>query len=84
MTEPGKKHNSFNDYFSNIAPILDNQLPASNTDPTSYLQGDFQDSMAVPIVSEIDIIKVIKSLNNKKSHVNEIPVYILQTYWHTP
>ena len=69
---------AFNEYFSNIAPMLDNELPVSNTDPTSYLQGDFPDSMVVPIVNENDIINAIKSLNNKRSHVNEIPVYILK------
>ena len=51
---------AFSNYFSNIAPQLNNQLPNSNTNPNSYLEGDFPQSMVVPILTTQDLSNVIK------------------------
>lgn len=73
---------AFNEYFSNKAPKLNNDLPLSDANPISYLQGDFPGSMVVPIVNENEVVTTINSLNNKRSHIHEVPVHILKRNAH--
>lgn len=72
---------AFHEYFSNTAAKLNNELPLSDTDPISYLQGDLAWSM-VPNVRENEINRTINTLNNKRSHIHENPVHILNRNAH--
>ena len=63
---------AFNNFYTNIAPELDHSLPLTNTDPLSFLRGNFPDSMVVLPVHPQDVIQVINSLKNKRSNANEI------------
>ena len=80
FTEPSDIAKSFNEYYINIAPNLDENLPPSNINPLSFLRGDYPHSMAVPEIIPQDVICAIESLKNKKCSVNEIPVSILKLY----
>ena len=73
---------AFNDYYVNIAPELDQNIPPSNTDPLSYLQGNYLASMAVPTIFPQDVVNIINTLENKKVNINEIPVSLLKTHKH--
>ena len=72
----------FKDYFSKVAENLDKSLPAPSTDPLSYLSGDYPNSMSVLPVGILDVIKVIKSLKNKKSGISNISIHILKENSH--
>lgn len=69
---------AFSTYFSNIAPQLDSQLPNSNVNPNSYLVGNYPQSMVVPILTTHDLNKVIQTIKNKKSGINDIAVTVVK------
>ncbi len=60
LSKPFDIAEAFSNYFSNIAPHLNNQLPNSNINPNSYLEGDFPQSMVVPNLTTQDLRNVIK------------------------
>ena len=69
---------AFNEYFTNIAHELHENLPPSDTDPISFLRGDFPNSMVVLPVLPQDVVKVIDSLKNSKNNTNEIATSIIK------
>ena len=73
---------AFNKYYVNIVPELDNNIPPSNTDRLSYLQGNYPTSMAVPKIFRQDVINIMNTVENKKSNINEIPVSLIKTRKH--
>ncbi len=79
LSKPSEIAQAFNEFYSNIAPKLDDSLPPSTTDPLSFLRGNYPHSMAIPIIFPQDVIDVINSLKNKKTNVHEIPVSIIKT-----
>ena len=74
--------NDFNSFFTNIASTLDEKLPEPQTDPLTYLSGDYPNSLAVTPVGIAEIITTIKSLKNKKCAINEISVHIIKENSH--
>ena len=77
--EPLEIAQAFNEFYTNIAPNLDQSLPPSTTNPLSFLRGDYLHSMAIPIIIPQDVINVINSLKSKKCNVHEIPVSVLKS-----
>ena len=75
---PQEISEAFNDYFSMIAPELASKLPPTAITHISYLRGNYPHSMVMPIITELDIEKVITSLKNKKGHIDEIPVNLIK------
>ena len=78
LRTPSEISNAFNEYYTNIAVNLDNNIPPATIDPIEFLRGDYPTSMCVPPVLHCDVAKVIKSLKNKKSNANDIPVSIIK------
>lgn len=78
LYKPSDIAEAFSNHFSNIAPHLDNQLPKTNTNPNSYLDGDYPQSMVVPLLTTQDLSNIIKKLKNKNSHINEIAVSVIK------
>ena len=70
--------NSFNQYFTSIGANLGKSIPSSETDPRSYLQGDFQTSMVVNPVSSIDVKTIINSLKVKGCSIDTFSVAIIK------
>ena len=78
VTDEAEIAKTFNEFYTNIAAELDNVLPPPTTDPLTFLEGDYVSSMLVPTVLPQDVIRIIKSLKNKKSNVKEISTTILK------
>ena len=78
LNDPSDISEAFSRYFSTIAPELDSKLPINNIEPKNYLKGNFLNSMMCPIVSTFDVATVIKSLNNKKSGINDISLSVIK------
>lgn len=79
LSKPFDIAEAFSNYFLNIAPHFNNQLPNSNINPNSYLEGHFPQSMVVPILTTQDLRNVIKKkLNSKTSGVNDIAVTVIE------
>lgn len=78
ITVPIDIANCFNEFYTNIPFDLNNNLPPPTTDPLHFLTGDYPTSMAVPTVYPQDIARVINSLKNKKSNVQELSVSIIK------
>ena len=70
--------NQFNKYYTNIAPKLDSYIPATDIDPLSYLQGNFPGSMAIPDITAIETIQIIKQLKNKGNPVHGITANLIK------
>ena len=60
---------AFNDFFTNIAHELHQHLPRSNTDPITFLRGNYPNSMVVLPVHPHDVVKIIDSLKNNKNTI---------------
>ena len=63
--------NTFNNYFINVGRTLAHQIK-SNTNPLSYIDRNVN-SIFIPIITEHEIILVIKSLNNSSPGYDELP-----------
>ena len=62
--------NSFNEYFSSIGPKLYEKIDVSGQDKSydEYLTNSVTSQFSFTPVSENEILKIIKSLKNKKSY----------------
>ena len=62
--------NSFNEYFSRIGPSLSENINVSGKDKSydEYLTNSVNSQFSFAPVSENEILKIIKSLKNKKSY----------------
>ena len=69
---------TFNEFYTNIACKLDNNLPPPTTDPLTFLAGNYPSSMAIPTIYPQDVIPVINSLKNRKCNIHEIAVSIIK------
>ena len=78
LRHPSQISNAINEYYTIIAGNLDNNIPPATINPVTFLRGDYPSSMSVPPVISSDVTSVIKSLKNKKSTANEIPVPIIK------
>ena len=82
LNNPVDISEAFNTFFTNVATNLESKLPAPQTNPLQYLKGNFPHSMDNPHVDLNVIIKVIKSLPNKKSSINDFSPIILKENAH--
>ena len=76
--KPGQIAEALNEHFSEVAIKLNSALPPANRNATNYLQGNYPNSMCIPPIIPVDIIKVIRTLKNKRSNIDEISVAILK------
>ena len=56
--------NYFNEYFTNIGPILDSKIPNTDTNPISYIPKNYQMNMYLNPCSPEEIEKIIDKLKN--------------------
>ena len=80
ITDPEFIANKFNAYFTNIGPELAKKIPHGNKTPSSFLKGDFPDSMFFTSVFEYEISDIISNLKNSTSmgHDN-LPISLLKS-----
>ena len=70
--------NAFNSFFANVGSDLAEKLPPALNDPMEYMRGDYPNSMMVPHVTIHEVIKVIKSLKNKKCHIDDFAPFVIK------
>ena len=66
VTNNFKIANAFNEFFTTIGPILASKVPASATNPLSFVE-NVPNSIIIEDVSEQEASNVIKSLNNSSA-----------------
>ena len=70
--------NTFNNFFSDVAPNLESKLPKSDIDPLHYLRGNFQNSMTQPQATLNDFFDIVKSLKSKKPNLNDFATDVVK------
>ena len=80
ITDPVIIANKFNAYFTSIGPELAKKIPRGNKTPSSFLKGDFPDSMFFTPILEYEINDIISNLKNStsKGHDN-LPISLLKS-----
>ena len=69
--------NAFNEFFNTIGPILASKVPASTTNPLSFVE-NVPNSIVIEDVSEQEVSDVIKSLNNSSAGWDQFPTSIAE------
>ena len=73
--------NGFNNYFVSIGQSLEEKMPASNSNPITYLKNDNFTVLDKPLsTSSNQIENVIKTLNRVGGGIDKISTDILKTY----
>ena len=67
--------NAFNEFFTTIGPILASKVPASTTNPLSFVE-NVPNSIVIEDVSEQEVSDIIKSLNNSSAGWDQFPTSI--------
>ena len=78
ISDPTEISNHFNNYFSSVAQNLAANIPQSDIDPLSFLDSN-QRSFGYLNCDCGEIVKLFKSLKNKKTSVKDIPVIIYKS-----
>ena len=68
--------NEFNSYFSNVASILDNNIPVTAVSPMSYMQQPNVSSFFVTPSTAIEVKNLIMNCKSKSCPLNQIPIYV--------
>jgi len=73
--------NKFNEYFTNVGPLLANKIPVVSGDPLKFIPGDFSKSMALYETDPSEIIHIAQQLktSTSKGHDGILPYVIKQT-----
>ena len=79
LSEPHDIAAAFNEYFTDIASKLDDNLPPSEINPLNFLRGDFPHSMMVLPICPRDASLVISKLKDKKASPREIPTSLIKS-----
>jgi len=70
--------NCFNNFFVNVGPATEKEIPAVNISPESFLKDRNNFNFLLTIVSNDEIMTIIKNLNSKKSSgPSSIPTKLL-------
>ena len=71
--------NIFNDFFVNVGKNTGKGIPCGNCCPTSFLKGNFPDSMFLSPVTSVEVDSYISQMDNNKSiGPYSIPVPLLK------
>ena len=71
--------NIFNNLFVNVGKNTDKDIPCGNCCPTSFLKGNFPDSMFLSPVTSVEVDSYISQMDNNKSiGPYSIPVPLLK------
>jgi len=77
IDDPEKIAKKFNEYFTNVASDLDNQIPVINDDPLKFISDHNSSFFFSPCTSQ-EIENCIKSFKSKNCSVNQIPTSIFK------
>ena len=80
IAEPKSVANHINDFFVNVGPELDNNIPKINhITANNYLKDRQQVNLIIAHISNDEILELIQSLPNKGSVPSSIPLKMLKT-----
>lgn len=82
LNKPVDIANAFNDFFANVGSTLEAKLPSSLSDPIDYMRGNFPNSMQVPEITFQDVVKITRSLKNKKCNIHDFAPFIIKENVH--
>ena len=82
LNKPIEITEAFNQHFSNVATELESKLPSSWTDPMQFVKGNYPDSMEIPPIDLNLVLKVIKSLPDKKCSIYDFSPYVIKENCH--
>ena len=82
VTNDDKISELFNEYFTNVGNNLASGIPNNNINPLSYMGERIINSFIFSESTSNEVIKVIKNFKNKKSTLNNIPIFILKKVSH--
>ena len=68
----------FNEYFTNVAGILDSNIPLSEISPLSYVTPNIQSSFLCYPVRENKVVDIVQNVKNTAVSINEVPVRLLK------
>ena len=73
--------NIFNNFFINVGKNTDKDIPCGNCCPTSFLKGNFPDSMFLSPATSVEVDSYISQMDNNKSiGPYSIPVPLLKIH----
>ena len=70
----------FNEYFTNIGSELASKIPPSDTDPSSYLSGNYRESLFLSPVTETEVSDCISQLKSGSAGHDQIKPSIIKDY----
>ena len=74
--------NIFNEYFVNIGTNLAANIDSTDINPLNYLGNASLNSFSFMATTPIEVHNIIKHLDNKKSSMNNVPIFILKKISH--
>jgi hypothetical protein len=69
---------TFNNFFTNIGPILDKKIPQTATQPLSFMQSNYSINMFLNPTTEQEINKIIDKLKNCSVGWDNLPAIIFK------
>ena len=82
ITDEKEISNIFNRHFVNVGPRLANTLQNTDTNPINYLGDRHLNSFSFMATTPQEIINIIKLFENKKTSLNNIPIFVLKKISH--
>ena len=79
IDNPSDITTNFNDFFINIGPDTDSKIPVSqNIIPEAFLKERNQMDFVLAHVTEVEVLEIINTLDNKAMGPNSIPLKLLK------
>ena len=79
INNPQKIGNMFNNCFANVGPNTDKTIPKPFKSPSSYLKNRINFDFVIALKSEVEILKIIQSLDDSKSSgTSSFPIKLLK------
>ena len=70
---------AFSEYFSNVAPTLNDNMPTNDIDPLSFINLNISNSLFLHPISPMECTHIVNSLKNTKEN-QSIPVPIFKSH----
>ena len=82
ITDKKEICNIFNRYFVNVGQNLADAIPNNNLDPLNYLGDRHLNSFCFLATTPQEVYNTIKKFDNKKSSLNNVPIFIIKKISH--
>ena len=82
ITDSKKICDVFNQYFVNVGTNLASTIHSNDINPINYLGNRQQNSFSFMATTPLEVFNIIKKFDNKKSSLNNIPIFILKKISH--